>query len=506
MASSKNSPAPMSAALPPAPFAAPGAFEAGRTAGSPAAASLRRTLVPLYLLAVGLSLIAVSISGYLTYIALTASKVLGCSGGTFDCDHVLQSQWSTLLGIPVAALASSLYVSVLAALLATGRWATSAEPTPLRSWTWTIVTTAAVSAGAAGLWFTGLQVFALGHLCPWCLATHACGLILCCATLLFSPLSNLVKGWCGVVGLAMTMGLATIQSLTPPRPAYVIEEAPAAASTSSSTDSAVPAAELFDAPGEGDDIFAAPEIDSGAYAPQNGAQQWTQALAWLPAAWSLWKQPSGWLMAQTVGDAKPAEGVVDAPSSDQRLVHLASANIKLRANQWPIVGSPDAKHIFVELFDYTCPHCRATQKAIAGVRQRYGNDVAILTLPVPLSRACNDTVKHEHASHRESCELAKYAIAVWRIAPEKFPEFHDWLLTHNPVPTASAAKARAAELVGAGELDKELAQPHAARFISKHVDIYRRLNAGPVPKLVFASTTLTGEVTSSDVIAQILER
>ncbi len=57
----------------------------------------------------------------------------------------------------------------------------------------------------------------------------------------------------------------------------------------------------------------------------------------------------------------------------------------------------DAPYIFVELFDYTCPHCRATQRAIKGAREALKDDLAVIVLPVPLSRQCNDTVTNEHA-------------------------------------------------------------------------------------------------------------
>ncbi len=140
---------------------------------------------------------------------------LGCGGGLFDCDHVLHSKWSTMLGLPVAAWAAVLYLSVLAALIVTAKAAVSPQPTAVRSWTWSIVTAAGVSAGLAALWFIGLQVFVLEHLCPWCLAAHTCGILLCLATLVMSPLAGKVKALCAAAGFSGTLGLVVIQLLTP---------------------------------------------------------------------------------------------------------------------------------------------------------------------------------------------------------------------------------------------------------------------------------------------------
>lgn len=481
--------------------------------------------------AVMLSLIALSISGYLSYVAFTSSKILGCgSGGTFDCEHVLHSRWSTMLGLPVAAWASSLYLSVLAALIATARTAVSSRPSMVRSWSWALVTAAGASAGLAALWFTGLQVFALKHLCPWCLGAHSCGLLLCIATLSLSPLTSRIKLGCFALGALGAAAMVTIQLLTPPPLTYKIEEFPNPTLESPNGDTLQsPDAEMFNAPGDGD-LFSAP-VSNNESLPPNLIQRADFELA--QAAVALFFHAPAFLTSQVA--AAPAntqkastdkanppekvEGDKATPTEPEkptestkplekpgRKIQLASTGFSIRTSEWPIVGSPDAKHIFVELFDYTCPHCRATQKAIQGARKELGADLAIITLPVPLNQKCNNTVQNQHPSHRESCEISQIAIACWRCDPEKFVELHEWLLAQNPIPSAATAKNKAVALIGQAELEKEMAQPTASLFISKHVEMYRRMGAGPVPKLVFSNTTLTGELTSSTVLIDMIRK
>lgn len=490
----------------------------------------RNRLPWLFTASVLLSTVALSISGYLTYVAFTSSKILGCGGGTFDCDHVLHSRWSTLLGLPVATWASSLYLTVLVALIATARPAMSAVPSLVRTWTWSIVTAAAVSAGLAALWFTGLQVFVLKHLCPWCLAAHTCGLVLCVTALTMSPLTGRLKSVCSALGFLGTATLVTIQLLTPAPLTYTVEEFPTPATGAPVDGGVIEEPEMFDAPMEGDDVIMAPGSNAKLtpVLPAGSSLQDAQLPSQTDvsgqfsssarALVAMWMNPATLLTSQ-VGTASPApaanaqasaqqDGQAAAPpaQTNERTIHLSGANVKLKTNQWPILGSPDAKHIFVEMFDYTCPHCRATQIAIRGARDRFKDDLAVIVLPVPLSRACNDTVTNEHASHRESCEIARIAIALWRVDAHKFPEYHEWLLTVNPIPNANTARNKAAQMVGAAALDKELALPNAARYISRHVDIYRKMGAGPVPKLVFPNTTLTGEMTSAPTLISTIER
>ena len=72
--------------------------------------------------------------------------------------------------------------------------------------------------------------------------------------------------------------------------------------------------------------------------------------------------------------------------------------------------------------------------------------------------------------------------------------------------TVSAARSRAEKLVGRAELKAELAQPHAKNYILKHVELYKALGKGSVPKLMFPNATLTGSVSSADRLIKTIEK
>jgi len=54
--------------------------------------------------------------------------------------------------------------------------------------------------------------------------------------------------------------------------------------------------------------------------------------------------------------------------------------------------------VFVELFDYTCPHCQRTHEAIQGAKTKLGDRLAIISLPLPLDGKCNPTVPSDYIS------------------------------------------------------------------------------------------------------------
>ena len=203
--------------------------------------------------------------------------------------------------------------------------------------------------------------------------------------------------------------------------------------------------------------------------------------------------------------AKAEEKPAAVPEPESRLVSVSGNKFRLNTRHWPLLGNPDAKYIFVEMYDYTCPHCRNTHRAINGAFKEYGDDLAIIALPVPLDGSCNDTVRNTSSSHANACELARISVAVWRVDRLKFKNFHDWLFASSHRSSASA-RQQAEQLVGKAELTAELARPHAGDYIKRHIDLYKKVGRGSVPKLMFPKSTMTGEVSSTRTLCRTIER
>ncbi len=200
-------------------------------------------------------------------------------------------------------------------------------------------------------------------------------------------------------------------------------------------------------------------------------------------------------------DAQPA-----AEKPEPRIVTAAGGKFRLNAAQWPLLGNADAKYIIVEMFDYTCPHCRNTHRTIKDALKKYGDDLAVIALAVPLNPACNSTSQTSNAQNIDACELARLSVAVWRVSPKQFSEFHSWLFDGGRNRTAAEARRQAEQLVGKEALVKELNQKTASEYISRHVELYRRVGSGSVPKLLFPKSTMTGEVGSVSAISQAIDR
>ena len=512
------------------------------------ATSPRRAPVTTIVMAL-LCAVALSISGYLAWTALQAGEVFGCGGGqVFDCSHILTSHWSKVFSIPVSVPAFGLYASLLAVLA----FMRPSAPEPIIRMGWTVLVPGAVAAGLAALWFVGLQIFAIGHYCPYCLVAHTCGLALAAIVLFSNPLQKLTVAKLSTLGLLATGGLVAAQLLTPEQDAFKIERytsqpsadgSMAAESTAESSNADVSAPPVIgDSAGQEGEIFAPPgelfqppiatqspnpsqpsdtEVDEASAGPDSQSNDndpsvvstlmlllpaRTATLNLLPVVVQQQSDSSSEVSDSSATQDKAATEAEAKPEISERIVGVAGNKFRLNTRQWPLIGDPDAKYIFVEMFDYTCPHCRRTHGAISGACKRYGDDLAIIALPVPLERKCNSTVSSGGSQHAGACDVACLAVAVWRVKPSVFSEYHDWLFESASNCRVSVARKKAESLVGKDALKEEMDKPYSSQYVARHVELYKRMGAGSVPKLLFPDATLTGSVNSTTTLCNTIER
>lgn len=169
---------------------------------------------------------------------------------------------------------------------------------------------------------------------------------------------------------------------------------------------------------------------------------------------------------------------------------------RLNLNELPLLGSADAPHVMVSLFDYTCHHCRDMHGLLREAQRRFSNQLAIVSLPMPLDANCNRLIQRTPQSHQNACEYARLGLAVWRAQPEAFPKFDDWLFGPSSPPPVSQARQYAAELVGQENLDRALADAWVERQVQTSVGIYdanhRAMGSRQMPQLMIGSSISTG--------------
>jgi uncharacterized membrane protein/glutaredoxin len=147
-----------------------------------------------------LAVIGMGLTAYLTYTAWQGKLVAGCAEGS-ACDIVLNSRWSTLLGVP-----TSFWGFLTYALLAATAWNRYADSQWKFAWFVTII------GLFYSLYLTGISFFVLQATCPYCLSSLGL-MALIFVTLLLQKPTNLPRfswgGWLGkTVGAAFVIVLA----------------------------------------------------------------------------------------------------------------------------------------------------------------------------------------------------------------------------------------------------------------------------------------------------------
>lgn len=117
-------------------------------------------------MSLGLSVLGLAVSIYLTYEHFTGSSTLACSGSAqVDCLRVTTSQWSTLLGVPVALLGLLFFVA-MTALCLPPVWRRAPRSLDL----------ARIAATAVGLvmvfYLIWAEFFRIHAICLWCTGVH----------------------------------------------------------------------------------------------------------------------------------------------------------------------------------------------------------------------------------------------------------------------------------------------------------------------------------------------
>lgn len=341
--------------------------------------------------------------------SLSGSAMVGCGAGS-ACDSILGGRWSRLLGIfPVSGLAAGVYIAFLLSL---GVLSFSKDSGLKDLASKVLVLLSGAIIGAA-IWFIGLQVFAEGELCRYCIATHILGIL--CAALTLSAL--LRRGRC--VWLAAGVGLAALLA------AFQILTAP-------------------------DSVY------------QDGS----------------------------------AEEPFPLISPDEA----------------PLIGSPDAEYVIDLLYDYQCSHCRVVHGLLRDVVEHFGGRVAFVLCPCPLSPRCNPYVPREETRFEGSCDLARLALAVYRLAPAAFEDYDGWLFGAGESGgwrprTVETARRRAAGLVGAERLEAFLPEASLSDAIRRTADLFGRTATrgdGAIPRFVYDDRWVVPSADSAEDLAKIL--
>ncbi|MBN2505590.1 MAG: hypothetical protein JXQ71_02735 [Verrucomicrobia bacterium] len=453
----------------------------------------RAQLTGLRLLLAG----AFGVSVYLAWAALSSQSVAGC-GPESGCDKVLQSRWSSWLGIPVSLPGLGVYMAALGAtgLLRAGGGARR------RRLGWSVLVFCAVAVLGAVLWLVVLQVAVIRAICPFCMLAHGLGTAGAVLILWGAPYAEpRDKPWkveklvfirprtawrlAGVAGVAVavlaagqvahrprTFAVSALRVAMPPdSPSLPPAAAPAGPGPSSPP---VSPAGQGSSPGRVDAVVA-----PGIRAPSD-----------TPSA-----------VRATNGGLGGPDRSTNAVGGARRVLVLYGGAFELDLEDVPLLGSADAPVVAVALHDYTCHHCRIMHAHLAQARREFSNRLSIVNLLMPLDPKCNKLVRRAHPDHVNACEYARLGLAVWRAKGAAMEAFDDWVFTRERLPPPWEARRFAEQLVGSNALQRALQDAWVDRQLQVGIRIYAtnylHYRQGSMPQVILGSNVVVGTLGSA---------
>ncbi len=165
---------------------------------------------------------------------------------------------------------------------------------------------------------------------------------------------------------------------------------------------------------------------------------------------------------------------------------------RFTSSTMPSVG-PDTAAFQVELLlGYKCTHCRTIHAMLPELVNMFEGKVAFVTIPCPLSNACNCHIPQGPDAFAGSCTLAKLALAVWLTDSGVFTAFDEWLFSADEGEwhprSESEAIAKAQQLVGADELSAAMSDWKIEEMLTDVFELFGNSSApggSGIPRFIY---------------------
>ena len=176
----------------------------------------------------------------------------------------------------------------------------------------------------------------------------------------------------------------------------------------------------------------------------------------------------------------------------------------------PVLGPSDASEELTLLFDFQCIHCRRLHPVLPELLEKAGGQYRIRLCPVPLSSACNPYIPATGVDRfAGSCQLTRYALAVWFARPDACEVYWDYLLGGGDERAAVApaeAEARARALLG-DDFQAATQDPRIDAYLRKVEELFGRTSNAEksgVPRLIHGQKWLVPETDQADELLELI--
>jgi protein-disulfide isomerase len=158
----------------------------------------------------------------------------------------------------------------------------------------------------------------------------------------------------------------------------------------------------------------------------------------------------------------------------------------------PVRGNPDGDVTLVEFFDYRCGYCKRVHSTVTNAVNADGN-VRLVYKEFPVLGP-------------ESVYLSRASLAVFFTNPDKYPAFHDALMTSRGQLNPARVMTIAEDIgLNAADIETGMKDPRVDEEIQRNIQMARSLGINGTPGFVIGAAIVPGAVdedTLKSLIAQ----
>ena len=218
-----------------------------------------------------------------------------------------------------------------------------------------------------------------------------------------------------------------------------------------------------------------------------------------------------------IPDTGTKEEILPHPGLPDKSVPVYSINdgkFTFPLNELPGIGDRHRPNIMLSLIDLACDHCREHYRILRKRAPWYEKEIFFGVLPLALNERCNPYFSMPELPDYANCEYARLALAVWRMAPDKYLEFVDWLCLETSPPASLdkevwvVAEAYAEDLIGVELLKKGWDDPWVDQMMHTLTELYgynvKVTGDTSIPQVFFNQKAKFGAITSESSFNMIM--
>ena len=198
--------------------------------------------------------------------------------------------------------------------------------------------------------------------------------------------------------------------------------------------------------------------------------------------------------------------ITGKPQADRsdRSIQLLNDRVTVDLEAWPVLGSPDANHVIVWLFDFVCKECHRLHPMLLEAISHYQGRLAVVAIPVPpypMGKADEKPV----TGHEPAFAYARLGLALWAANPPAYGQWDRFMAQSPEIRRIDPAAKEARKFAKIRSNDIIRGSEESEAKLAAAVEVAKQAGDPMLPTLVLPKVLVSGRVPDVATLIKILD-